>query len=93
MKYELVMYENETRSTPDAIHEIISQKQDYSKGDIPFYSYKKALQQLEVYENKQVEECYYNHHFFIARKDNKLLVSYMQDEDNYIDNVIEHYFK
>ena len=48
---------------------------------------------LKEYKHDFVEECYYNEHFFIARKDNKLLVSYMQDGDNYIDNVIEHYFK
>ena len=93
MKDDIVVYEKETRASNEYIKDILDKTGYYTSMDVKHKSYKEAFKTLKEYKHELVEECYYNEHFFIARKDNKLLVSYMQDEDNYIDNVIEHYFK
>lgn len=93
MKDDIVTYEKETRASNEYIEDILDKTGFYSSTDVKHKSYKEAFKTLKEYKHEFVDECYYNHHFLIARKDNKLLVSYMQEEDNYIDNVIEHYFK
>lgn len=92
-KSNIVYYENESRATPEAIKELLDKTGEYVTGDIPYYSYEDAVKNLVVYNHILVDECYYNNYFMIARKDNKILISYIQKEDNYINNVIEHYFK
>ena len=93
MKDDIINYENETRASPEMIDKILNETGEYSTGDIPFYNYEEALSHLTKYNNELVDECYYDNHFMIVRKDNHILVSYMQDEENYIDNIIEYYFK
>ncbi|MEE0966753.1 MAG: DUF2812 domain-containing protein [Bacilli bacterium] len=93
MKNDIINYENETRASNETIAKIINKTGTYTTGDIPYYSYENAFKQLAQYHHVLVDECYYDEHFFIARQGNKILTSYMQDEDKYIDNVIEHYFK
>ena len=93
MKDDIIVFEKETRASNEYIQNILDETGFYSSGDVESKSYKEAVLTLTQYNHNLVEECYYNEHFFIARKDNKILVSYMQDENNYIDNVIEHYFK
>ena len=93
MKDDIVSNERSARETEEFKQSMMDQYGSYSSKDLPYKSYKDALATLTVYKHELIDECYYNEHFFVARKDNKVLVSYMQDEDNYISNVIEHYFK
>lgn len=93
MKDDIINNEKETRISNEYIQKLIDEQGSYTPKDDKYNSYKDALANLTSYSHELVEECYYDEHFFIARKDNIVLVSYMQDEDNYIDNVIEHYFK
>lgn len=92
MESEICFYENESRATPYVINQLLNENGTYQTGDIPFYSYKEALNQLTPYHHKLIDECYYNDYFMIARKDNKIVISYIQNEDNYLDKIIEHYF-
>lgn len=93
MKNDIIRYENETRATPEAIKDLLDKTGQYTTGDIPYYSFEDAFKNLKQHTNSLVDECYYNNHFMIARKDNKILISYMQDEDHYLENIIEHYFR
>ena len=93
MKDDIIYHERSTRASNEFIENYMKEHGTYSSSLVEYKSYEEAFKTLKEYKHELVEECYYNEHFFIARKDHKLLVSYMQDEDNYIDNVIEHYFK
>lgn len=93
MKNNIVHYENDSRATPEAIKELLDKTGEYVTGDIPYYSYEDAVNHLNIYNNVLVDECYYNSYFMIARKDKQILIAYMQEEDDYINNIINHYFK
>lgn len=93
-KSEISYYERETRMpTQEEIDKITEETGEWSSNDVPYQSYENAIETYHKYSNSLVDECYYNDLVFIARKDQTILISYLQNEDNYIDQVLNHYFK
>lgn len=93
MKYEIVYYEREGRMpSEEEIQEITESTGQWSSDDIPYVSYQKALQSFQSYQNPLIDECYYNQQVVIARKNKRLLIAYINDEND-IDNIIPHYFQ
>ena len=77
----------------EEIDQIMEDKEEWSSTDTPYYSCEKAIKNMKSYSHPLVDACYYNNKAFIAIKGNKVLTCYMENEDHYIDNVIEYYFQ
>ena len=94
MKANIMDYERETRMpTQEDIDKIIEETGEWSSDDIKYLSYDDAFQTYQRYTTPLVDECYYNGFVVIARKDRTIIISYLQDEEHYIDHVLTHYLK
>lgn len=58
-----------------------------------FRSYDNIITSLQEHKNSLIDKCYYNDMFTFILKDNKVLVTYTNNNIEHIDNIIEHYFK
>ena len=94
MKANIMDYERETRMpTQEDIDRITEETGEWSSADIKYLSYDDAFQTYQRYATPLADECYYNGFVVIARKDHTMIISYLQDEDHYIDHVLSHYLK
>lgn len=92
-KNKIIYYEREARMpTNEEIDRITEEKGSWTSNDVPYSSYEQAASQMKVYQSFLVDQCYYNDYAFIALKNNIVIVCYIQAEDNYIDNILHHYF-
>lgn len=90
---KIIDYEREARMfTDEEIEKITEENESWSLNDVPYFSYEQAIQHMSVYQNSLIDQCYYNDDVVIALKDNIVLICYNQPEDNYMDNIINHYF-
>lgn len=90
-KEEIVMVEHEYRRDV-YVDDSIAMNQPYDIKNIVYYSYEDALKQMKRYETTLVDTCYYNERYMVCMKDHYVLTCEIQDDDHFIDHVLNYYF-